>query len=110
MGLTAQPSIRFIEDLSQAMPTASACSLALYLLLVFANFDYSTFCDTMDMDISVTIFVVTCRQVLLQYYTFCTINVVRKCMVVLSDDWGCLVPHAARSAMMYPSAAACTGE
>ena len=110
MGLTAQPSIRFIEDLSQAMPTPSTCSLALHLLLVFANFDYSTFCDTMGMDISVPIFVVTCRQVLLQYFTFCTINVVRKCMVLLSNDWSCIVPRLARSAMMYTYAAACTGE
>ncbi len=53
MGFPVQPSFKFIADRHQTLPTASTCSLALYLPLALT--DYRVFQERMDMAILNTV-------------------------------------------------------
>lgn len=51
MGFLGQPSIRFIEDRNQTLPTASTCALCLYLPLSLGDLNYPAFKERMDFAI-----------------------------------------------------------
>lgn len=53
MGFAQQPTIRFIEDKTKILPTASMCALSLYLPLPLT--EYQSFQHNMDMAILNTI-------------------------------------------------------
>ena len=53
MGFAQQPTIRFIEDKTKILPTASTCALSLYLPLTLT--EYQSFQHNMDMAILNTI-------------------------------------------------------